>query len=102
MFGYSIKVSNGYWNWSQGINAENHRSDQSVPYRRKFPSQDIAAAFQLLDRVGLEGYQDTRADEFSGGQRQRVGIAGIWAIAARSIGFMGKLVAVSFCKIVML
>jgi ABC-type glutathione transport system ATPase component len=102
MFGYSIKVSNGNWQCSQGINAENHRSDQSVPYRRKFPSQDIAAAFQLLDRVGLEGYQDTRADELSGGQRQRVGMAGIWAIAARSIGFMGKLVAVSFCKIVML
>jgi len=44
-------------------------------YRRKFPSEDIAVAFQLLDRVGLEGYQDTRADELSGGQRQRVGIA---------------------------
>ena len=44
-------------------------------YRRKFPSQDIVTAFKLLDRVGLEGYQDTRADELSGGQRQRVGIA---------------------------
>ena len=44
-------------------------------FRRKFPSKDIAAAFELLDRVGLSGYQDTRADALSGGQRQRVGIS---------------------------
>ena len=44
-------------------------------YRRKFPPQDIAAAFELLDRVGLSGYQDMRADSLSGGQRQRVGIS---------------------------
>ncbi len=43
-------------------------------YRRKFPPADVTAAFRLLDRVGLAGYQDTRADELSGGQRQRVGI----------------------------
>jgi phosphonate transport system ATP-binding protein len=43
-------------------------------YRRKFPAADVSAAFELLDRVGLEGYQNTRADELSGGQRQRVGI----------------------------
>lgn len=44
-------------------------------YRRKYPAEDVAAAFELLDRVGLTGYQDTRADALSGGQRQRVGIA---------------------------
>lgn len=44
-------------------------------YRRNYPPHDVAAAFELLDRVGLNGYQDTRADALSGGQRQRVGIA---------------------------
>ncbi len=44
-------------------------------FLRRFPSEDVSAAFHLLDRVGLKGYQDTRADSLSGGQRQRVGIA---------------------------
>ena len=44
-------------------------------WRRRFPPEDIAAAYRLLDRVGLSGYHDTRADALSGGQRQRVGIA---------------------------
>ena len=29
----------------------------------------------MLDRVGLDGHENNRADELSGGQRQRVGIA---------------------------
>lgn len=44
-------------------------------YRRSFSRKDVRTAFELLERVGLEGYQDTRADALSGGQRQRVGIA---------------------------
>ena len=44
-------------------------------YRRNFPTADVATAFELLDRVGLAGYQNTRADALSGGQRQRVGIS---------------------------
>ena len=44
-------------------------------WRRRFPSEDIAAAFATLRRVGLDGFENKRADELSGGQRQRVGIA---------------------------
>jgi len=43
--------------------------------RYRFPPDDIRAAFELLDRVGLDGYHNQRADALSGGQRQRVGIA---------------------------
>ncbi|NLZ41411.1 MAG: phosphonate ABC transporter ATP-binding protein [Comamonadaceae bacterium] len=41
---------------------------------RRYPEADIAAAFATLERVGLAGLQDKRADALSGGQRQRVGI----------------------------
>jgi phosphonate transport system ATP-binding protein len=44
-------------------------------WRRRFPPDDVEAAFRTLARVGLEGYESKRADELSGGQRQRVGIA---------------------------
>ena len=43
-------------------------------WTRRFPREDIAEAFRLLDRAGLAGIADKRADELSGGQRQRVGI----------------------------
>lgn len=43
--------------------------------RRKFPGEDISRAYEVLDRVGMAGHENDRADELSGGQRQRVGIA---------------------------
>jgi phosphonate transport system ATP-binding protein len=44
-------------------------------FRRNFPGDDIERAYEVLDRVGLAGHENDRADELSGGQRQRVGIA---------------------------
>lgn len=42
---------------------------------RKFDEADIGRALQLLERLGMADYVNTRADQLSGGQRQRVGIA---------------------------
>lgn len=42
---------------------------------RRFPAEDIEAAFDLLDVVGLGEFATQRVDTLSGGQRQRVGIA---------------------------
>lgn len=42
---------------------------------RRYPPQDIARAFELLEVVGLSDFVSQRADSLSGGQRQRVGIA---------------------------
>ena len=44
-------------------------------WRRRFPPEDVDAAFTTLARVGLAGFENKRADALSGGQRQRVGIA---------------------------
>jgi phosphonate transport system ATP-binding protein len=41
---------------------------------RRFPQKDIDEAFRLIERAGLGGMHDKRADQLSGGQRQRVGI----------------------------
>jgi phosphonate transport system ATP-binding protein len=42
---------------------------------RRFPSEDVAHAFELLGVIGLASFANQRADSLSGGQRQRVGIA---------------------------
>ena len=44
-------------------------------FRRNFDGEDVQRAYELLDRVGMAGRENDRADELSGGQRQRVGIA---------------------------
>lgn len=41
---------------------------------RRYPSEDIERAFELMERVGIAQYADKRADELSGGERQRVGV----------------------------
>lgn len=41
---------------------------------RRYPKEDIRRAFELMERVGIAHYADTRADELSGGERQRVGV----------------------------
>lgn len=54
------------------------RLGYTAPWRawlRRFPDRDLAAAFELLDAVGLRSFATQRADSLSGGQRQRVGIA---------------------------
>ena len=42
---------------------------------RRFPSETVKRAFEMLDSTGLSDHADKRADELSGGQRQRVGTA---------------------------
>ncbi|WP_255171382.1 phosphonate ABC transporter ATP-binding protein [Natrononativus amylolyticus] len=43
--------------------------------RRDFPPEDVQRAYEILERVGVSGMENKRADELSGGQRQRIGIA---------------------------
>lgn len=42
---------------------------------RRFPKEDIANAYEILETIGLDQFARQRADSLSGGQRQRVGIA---------------------------
>ena len=41
----------------------------------RFPEEDVQAALQQMERVGIANQAHKRADELSGGQQQRVGIA---------------------------
>ena len=41
---------------------------------RRYPREDIRRAYELMERVGIAQYADTRADQLSGGERQRVGV----------------------------
>jgi phosphonate transport system ATP-binding protein len=51
------------------------RTGAWAAWRRRFQPADMAHAWALLQRVGLQEFANTRADALSGGQRQRVGIA---------------------------
>lgn len=41
---------------------------------RRYPQEDVDRAYELLTRVGLARYVNSRADSLSGGERQRVGV----------------------------
>ncbi|EEX11748.1 MAG: phosphonate ABC transporter ATP-binding protein [Salipiger thiooxidans] len=41
---------------------------------RRYPKEDIRRAYELMERVGIAQYANTRADQLSGGERQRVGV----------------------------
>lgn len=41
---------------------------------RRYPKKDIVRAYELMERVGIAHYANTRADQLSGGERQRVGV----------------------------
>ncbi len=41
---------------------------------RRYPKADIRRAYELMERVGIAHYANTRADQLSGGERQRVGV----------------------------
>ncbi|WP_299818955.1 phosphonate ABC transporter ATP-binding protein [uncultured Jannaschia sp.] len=41
---------------------------------RRYPKKDIRRAYELMERVGIAQYANTRADQLSGGERQRVGV----------------------------
>lgn len=41
---------------------------------RRYPKKDIRRAYELMERVGIAHYANTRADQLSGGERQRVGV----------------------------
>ena len=41
---------------------------------RRYPKKDVRRAYELMERVGIAHYANTRADQLSGGERQRVGV----------------------------
>lgn len=41
---------------------------------RRYPKADVRRAYELMERVGIAHYANTRADQLSGGERQRVGV----------------------------
>lgn len=46
-----------------------------IKLHRKITESDVAYANQLIEEVGLKGYESRYPSQLSGGQRQRVGIA---------------------------
>ena len=65
---------------------------------RRYPKKDIRRAFELMERVGIAHYANTRADQLSGGERQRVGV--VRALMTEAKEYTDRIVGMRYGRII--